>query len=396
MALEIIAFLLLGIAVGTGAGITPGIHPNMVVLLVPLLATLGLEPSMLLTFLVALGISNIFVDFIPSLLLGAPDSESGLATMPGHRMLMKGKGHHAVRLAVTGGLLSILLCTALLPAIALALPPLYSAARPHTHFILGAIAALLVVSEKSPKKIFWSAACFLLAGSIGLISSSLPVDRSLVLFPVLSGLFGVPGLLLLKSEGRLPDQRFDREGESRRKTAKATVMGTAGGILSGLLPGVGTGAVASLATVDRNDRSFLTTLGAIAAANALVSFLALWLIGNPRSGVAVAAEQLITLDYGLFLLVAAVALASAGIAAPLTLALSRKALKAIAKVSYASFGRALLLLLAFLAGAFTGPVGLLLMASCSALGVFAASIKIRRGILMGVLILPTILFFAGI
>jgi len=395
MIIEVLIFILLGLIIGVLAGITPGIHPNMVALVVPLLISTGLEPYKAVAFLVALGISNVFVDFIPSLLFGSPDSESGMATLPGHRMLMKGQGHHAVRLAVIGGFFSIMLCIAVLPLMMLSIPPLYALARPYTHFMLAAIVALIVLSERKPKKIFWSAVCFALAGSIGLLSNAFPLDSSLILFPMLAGFFGVPSMLLHSTSSAIPEQDFGSKKVERKSAGKSVVLGSIGGIFAGLLPGVGIGSLAALATIDRNDRSFLMSLGAIAASNALVSFLALWLIGNPRSGIAVALEQLVSIDFGLFLLIVAVALVSASAASVITLFLSRKSLRFLSRVSYSAFSRLILLLVVFLAAAFTGPLGLLMMFACAALGIFAGAVKVRRGILMAVLILPTILFFAG-
>lgn len=392
--LDLLAFVFLGIAMGAAMGIAPGIHPNMILLAIPLLMSLEASAASLTAFMVALGVANAFVDFIPSLLFGAPDSESGLATLPGHRMLLKGMGYQAVRHAVSGGLLSVVFCLASLPFLALAVPALYSSARPYTHYLLAVVVAILIATERSKKRMFWSAVCFALSGLIGLILPSLPIDRNLILFPVLAGFFGIPGLATHSEGISFPVQNFGRDPEGKSRLVMPPVLGSLGGILSGLLPGVGVGSIAAIATATRSDRAFLQTFGAIAVSNVLVSFLAIWLIGNPRSGVAVALEQLVAVDFGLFLLMAFSAALAAAISAPLALLLSRKTLSLISRLDYCNLNRSVLAILIFLVAAFTGAIGIVLMLTCTALGFFAGRMKIKRGILMGVLIVPSMLYFA--
>ncbi len=43
-----------------------------------------------------------FVDFVPSVFIGAPDPDEALSVLPGHRLLMEGRGMAAVRAAAVG------------------------------------------------------------------------------------------------------------------------------------------------------------------------------------------------------------------------------------------------------------------------------------------------------
>ncbi|MBI5060826.1 MAG: tripartite tricarboxylate transporter permease [Candidatus Aenigmarchaeota archaeon] len=373
-------------------GMAPGIHPNMIVLLVPLLISLGSPPAAIV-MIVAMAITNIIVDYIPSILLGAPDPESALAVLPGHRMLMAGEGYLAIKLAVLGSLAAIMVCMALLPLIIILVPMAYTAAQPGIPIIL--IGFVLIMVWSSKKKIL-SLLCFLLAGIIGLLSSGLPISNILILFPIFTGFFAFPCLLLqIKTKINLPKQSIDSSVE-KKKLVKPALLGSVGGIASGLLPGVGSSEIAGLATVDKNNHSFLVTLGAIAAANTLLSFLALWLIGNPRSGVAVAVSQFTDVGLGEFILITIAALISAAIAVIITLYLARKSLKLIEKIDYSLVSRVIVIMLCILVVYFTGIAGLLLATLCCALGMVVNLSGIKRGLLMGVLILPTILFYMGI
>ena len=72
MLLELIAFMLAGIGIGIFAGLTPGIHVNT---LIPLLLTLLAfvpNPYYLAVMIIAVSITEMFIDFIPSIFIGPP------------------------------------------------------------------------------------------------------------------------------------------------------------------------------------------------------------------------------------------------------------------------------------------------------------------------------------
>src|SRR3989344_1381378 len=115
MFFEILIFLVAGLGLGILTGLIPGIHPNTIVLFIPSLLALNIEPIYLLVFIVSLAVSNIISDFIPSLLFGAADSESSLGIHPAQQMLMQGRGYDAIKLSITGSIGSLLVLIALLP-----------------------------------------------------------------------------------------------------------------------------------------------------------------------------------------------------------------------------------------------------------------------------------------
>jgi putative membrane protein len=395
--LEIFLFLLMGTALGLVLGLLPGIHPNMIIIAVPILAALNLGSGPLIAFVVSLGVANTFAEFIPSILLSAPDSESGLATLPGQRLLAQGKGLVAIRLAVTGGLVAIAICALLIPVLMLAIAPIYIASRGFIWVVLAAFAAFMVVTERPKHKIFWAAVCFALSGLVGLLAFRLPLDRSLILFPIFTGVFALPHLLLqIRGGVQVPTQSRSHESPALRSTLRPAALGTVGGLLSGLLPGIGNAEIASVLTVNKDDHSFLATMGALAASNIMISFLALWLIGNPRSGVAVALDQLISVDAQAIGLIVFSLLIAAAIAAPLTLWLARIMLSKLQKIDYVLLSQVIFIFIVAAVGFATGPLGLLLAAACSGLGLLVNILQVKRGILMGVLILPTMLFFLGL
>jgi putative membrane protein len=395
MFLVVLLFIFLGILVGIAAGLIPGVHPNLIVLSIPLLMTANMEPFYMLAFIVSLAITNSIIDFIPSILLGAPDSGNELSILPGHRMLLRGQGYEAVKLTIIGGLLSVIICTLLIPLLVVFIPNAYPAIKDYIYILLIFIVVLMIVSESGGKKLV-ALACFMLSGFTGILSGYLPISQNLVLFPMLSGFFGLSVLLLqIKNKTKIPEQRSGKVFVSQSTISRASFFGSIGGIVSGFLPGVGSSQIATMATVDKNEHSFLATIGAITTANIFISMLSLWLIGKGRSGVAVVIKEIMNIGFSEFLFMIAVAVIAAGAASIAALFLTKYFLKIINRINYSAISTSVIIFIVALAFIFTGWYGLLLLIVCTALGVFANLAKIKRGNMMGVLILPTILFYIG-
>src|SRR3990172_10687229 len=180
MPIDLFLALFLGIGAGTFTGLAPGIHTNTVaagVLAGLAFLTTYFSPLAFGVFLVSMVILHSFVDFIPSIFLGAPDdSETALSVLPGHRMLLEGRGYEALQLTVIGGIGASL--------VGLALLPLFGFAILHGYEKLGIIIPLLILAfsiffillEKELKKIIWAVIVFLLSGVLGILAlNHLPI-----------------------------------------------------------------------------------------------------------------------------------------------------------------------------------------------------------------------------
>lgn len=391
--IELLLFILFGTAIGVFFGLAPGLHPNLIVLMIPFFMSFNASPLSLIAFVVSIAIVNTIVDFIPSILLGAPDAGTELSVLPGHKMLLSGHGYEAVKLAVVGSVGALILCTVLTPLLIVGVPVLYDFIKPYTWLLLIVIVGVLILSEKKWNKII-ALACFLMSGAIGLLSSGLPLDDSLLLFPVLSGLFGVSTLVLqLKSKTKIPEQKKGGVFLSRRTINRSIISGSIGGIFSGFLPGIGPSQIAAIASVDKNEKSFIMTNGAITMANMVMSIFSLWLISRPRSGVAVALSQMVSIGFNEFLFIIFCALALCGVAAIITLFITKRFVSFIEKINYSLISAVIIVVIIALAFIFTGVYGLFLLAICTCLGIFTNLSNVRRSSLMGVLILPAIFFY---
>lgn len=391
--LELLLFILFGTAIGVFFGLAPGLHPNLIVLMIPFFLSFNAAPLSLIAFVVSIAVTNTVIDFIPSILLGAPDAGTELSVLPGHKMLLSGHGYEAVKMAVVGAVGSLVLCTLLFPLLVVGIPPLYALVKPYTWLLLTVIVGIIITSEHGWKKVI-ATACFFASGAIGIMSGNLPLDNSLLLFPLLSGLFGVSTLLLqIKSKTTIPEQIKGNVFVSQKTVNRSIILGSVGGIFSGLLPGVGSSQIAALASVDKNEKSFLMTNGAIVMANMIMSIMCLWLIARPRSGVAVALSQMVTIGFNEFLFIIFCALTLCGVAAVITLFIAKRFVSLIQKINYSKISISVVFVIVVLTLLFTGFYGLFLLLLCTCLGVFTNLSGIRRSVLMGVLILPVILFY---
>ena len=394
MLISILIFTLIGIGVGIVTGLIPGIHPNSIVLSIPIMLSFGIEPLSLLSMVTAMAVVSVIMDYIPSILLGAPEEGNELSILPGHRMLMHGYGYSAIKLTVVGGVGAIITLTLFLPLIIFLLPIIYSVINPIIPFLLIAVVAVMIAMESGRKKIL-GLLCFVLAGIIGILSNKIPINNTLILFPMLSGLFGMSILLTqIKEKTSIPEQKKEEININNRDIGNSILTGSLFGIISGFLPGVGSSQMAVFSSLKKDEKSFLVSIGAITMANIVLSFFTIWLIGHARSGVAKSIE-FVGINLNTSMIILAISLISVGVAAFLTLRIAKHFISFMKKINYSRLNLFVLIFLNVIIIIMTGPIGLLLSWLCCCLGLFSNFSGVRRSHMMGVLILPTILFYFG-
>lgn len=390
--LELLLALAFGIGLGVVCGLLPGLHPNNTIPIILGLSFL-FPPLSAAIVLISAGIVNSFVAFIPSILIGAPEGDNALSALPGHRLLMQGRGYEALKLTVVGGLTSILFAIFTLPIFVFAIPPLYNFLRPNIHFLLIFVVAYMIFSEKGKGKIF-AAVVFFLSGILGYLVLDIMQSGSEMLFPLLSGLFGLPMLLLaVKNKASLPES-FSFESESTRIEWKPAIIGSLAGVIAGLLPGIGSSQATVIANAgSKNERTFLMAIAGVNVVDIMYSILALWIIGNPRSGIAVAVGSIVKIDMNMVMVFLSTILIAAGAGAFLTLKLSRTAVFAIRKIDYQRLCLYTFAFICILIFIFTRFFGLAVAGIALSIGMIPNLANIRRSHAMGCLVLPTILFF---
>jgi|JFJP01.1.fsa_nt_gi putative membrane protein len=228
-------------------------------------------------------------------------------------MIKQGEGGRALRLSIEGswkGLLFSLIIAIIFIILAILNLNLLSAVdellKPFLFWVLLAISVFLIKDES---RTAWANTIFLLSGFFGIVvlgTPLIPNGSSAAfnsLFPALSGLFGISGLLisLADEKAKLPIQKKDISlCISNRDVNAASLLGTISGMAVGLLPGLGSANASTLAlkltgdqNEDSNDKFYITTTSAIQTSDALFGITALYFIQKSRSGASVAIGALI-------------------------------------------------------------------------------------------------------
>jgi putative membrane protein len=402
MWIEAIIALLVGIFAGTFTGLFPGIHINLVA--AGLLALIsgsyfaGVEPMVLVVFVVAMAITHTFIDFIPSIFLGAPEEDSFLAVLPGHQLLREGKGYEAIVLTLYGGLAALPIILVFSFVFVYFLPLVFNFVKAGIPYILLFVSFYLIFREEEIVRAF---IVFIMAGFLGLLTFHLPVKEPLL--PLLSGLFGVSGLIVsLKTKTEIPKQKIKPLGKIKIQKDVLMKSGLAAAIaapLCSFLPGIGSGHAAVIGSeisgdLGRDKRNFLFLIGAINTIVMALSFVTAYAIGKTRTGASAAVKEILgEMTTGNLFVVMSVVLIAGVCAFFVGVKLGKVFSFGIGTLNYTKLSFAVIGLLIIVNLVLSNFFGVLVLVTASALGVFAILSGARRINLMGCLLVPTIVFY---
>lgn len=425
----VLAFVTAGAALGTASGLVPGLHANNFALFLAAVAPSVPGPTVAVTAaMLAAGVVHTFLDAVPALALGVPDASMVATALPGHRLVVAGRGREAVRLSALGSGLAVLFAVPLAVPVTRAMVAVYPTLRAHLPLVLGAVVAALVATERSWPARLAGLGAFLAASALGAatldLSPAAPLAAGGVLTPLFAGLFGAPVLVDAIGGRGVPPQAAPRVALDRGALARTGLAGTLGGAGVGYLPGVSAAvaAVVVLTVVPGEDpppeghaadpttadarsaeaagaaglsaaqldaaRRYVVATSGVNTANTVFALFALAALGTPRTGVLVAVAETGRL-------VLPVALAAVGVAAAcgfvLVLLIGDGYLRVVGRLDATRLSLALLGLLGGLSYLFAGPVGVGLYALSTLLGLVPPRLGCRRVHLMGVLIGPLML-----
>ncbi|WP_248896809.1 tripartite tricarboxylate transporter permease [Haloplanus halobius] len=348
--------------------------------------TLALGAAML-----AAGVVHTFLDIVPALTLGVPDPATAAVTLPGHRLVLDGRGREALRLSALGSGLAVVVALAVALPMTSVIETVYPTLRRRMPLVLLAVAVVVVATEPTWRRRIAAAATLAVAAGFGWVVLDLdptgPVAAGGVLAPLFAGLFGAPVLVeALDGEG-VPPQADPTVTLDRR-----TVLGTAGagagaGALVGYLPGVSAavGTVLVLPAVPgRADaRGFLVASSGANTANTVFALFALLALGTPRTGVMVAMDRVGVPD-ATGVLVGTVCLAAA-VGFALVVTIGDRYLRTVGRLDYTRVSLVTGGLLVVLAYLFAGGVGIAIFALAALIGLGPPVLGVRRVHLMAVL-----------
>ncbi len=412
-----ILFVLIGVGFGILTGVTPGFHVNNVaVMAIYFASTLPIDPIYLVNMIVATMITHTFVDFIPSTFLGAPEEDTSLSVLPMHRLLLEGQGYRAIYISSLASLLAVIFSLPLLPIFQILLIQLNMVENLDYYIpvILFAIilGMLYMESRKGLKNMLYAIFILSLSGIFGYVVLNYPLNGNIVpfpgnysiLFPVFTGLFGIP-VLILSQNTVIPKQRIEKP-KIGKENYVSSLLGTLSGSLVGFLPGVTSGVatvISRLFVKNEESEDFLYALGSVNTSNYIFNLAALYIILRPRSGAVNAISQIYTVDrwYSLlfppqsFLLILLTVLIAALLAFPITLKIGKSFAMNIEKLGrkYGNLSKALLILIFIFVFIFTGFIGIIFAILATLIGLLPPKLGIMRVHLMGVIILPVLFFY---
>ena len=393
--IEYLIPLFIGIFFGIITGLTPGIHTNLIAAaLVASLALFSKSPtSSLIIFIVALAVTNTFVDFIPSIYLGAPEEDTALSTMPGHQMLMYGDGHKAVVLTLIGGVIAVFSLIIITPLFILLIPKIYPFIERMMGWFLIIISILLILNEKNSK--VGATIIFILSGFLGIASLNSSVEEPLL--PLLTGLFGSSTLIYsIKSKTIIPEQMINKIKIDKKELIKPTITTMIVSPICSFLPGLGSSQAAiigSQITKNQTREQFLILLGSINTLVVSVSFITLFLIQKARTGAASAISQVTILSNQDVIIMILTIILTTIIVFPISIWMSKIFAKNINKIDYTKISFVTLIFITIITFYFAGIFGILIFITSTILGLTCIELNIRKGFLMGCLLIPTILFY---
>lgn len=424
----LILSIFLGFLLGIISGLTPGIHVNNFALILVALSSvfleLGFEPFYIAVIILANSVTQTFIDIIPSIFLGAPEADTALAVLPGHALLMEGRGAEAVRLSAIGS------AGAVVVALLMALPlgfffrHVYGTIDAYIGWLLIFIVVLMIATEKGEviegqgslvhlKFKSYAVILFIISGLLGIfafdntdkMSPLVSFGEPSILLPLLSGLFGASMLVLsLMTKSEIPpQQRPCRFTLPKKRIIRGMLTGSAAGSFVAWLPGVSSAVgtiIARLLVREEKDvgssKEFMISLSGANTANAIFSLVALYIIHRTRSGAMVAIDQLVNVnewELSTILILLVVIIYISIISYYTTIYLGDRISGFLSRINYSKLCAAVLACLTLMVAVFTGWFGLVIFMISTPVGMISSFAKIRKTHAMGVILLPVIMYF---
>ncbi len=377
---------LAGALLGILSGLIPGVHANTIA---TVLTQSGLDSSILPALILgALG-SHIIVSYFPAVFLSIPEEGTYVSVLPAHRMTLRGKGLEALRICVISILLSSSLSFFLLPVSVLLFPFLSSLIQPAMPVALILAAAFLIFSEK--EKIPHALLVFLLSGVLGYLALNSTINEPL--FPLFTGLFAISALIMGTKNRDVPEKQEDRLLKLNFK--KFILLGILLGFIADLFPGIGSPAqvaVFASAFVAMKSREFLALTSSIASSHVVFAIASMVILGRARVGALAAAGSIAEFTAQDIPFMAGILMLSLGMGAIFLIAVSRLA-GPILRANFLAINSVIAAFLLFTVALLSGPLGLLVLATATAIGLSPMLFGVKRIHVMGAILLPTIILY---
>lgn len=410
--IELVIACFIGIMIGTITGTVPGIHVNTAgaIIFASSSFLLGfLSPEFLCVVMVAMSIAHALIEFVPSMLLGVPQEGTATSILPGHRMVLQGRSKEVIRIVCVGGFGAIIVTVLMLPVFTIALPILHEFSKPFTWMILLFASIYLTYSLTSTSRDFmWSLLLFVLSGILGWTIFQTPISSGVSLMCTFSGLFGISTILFsLNDNSTIPHQNSFYDLDIDFNKFKSIFAGGITGAILGFLPGFGPAqgtvmaqAVSGTSDTDDDTVNFLLATSGLNISDCLFSLMAIYIIGNPRSGIAVYMSYLVSqMTFNHLIIYIFASLLAVSVSLVVTLKLGDSFSRLMGGVDYRKLSIGVILLqiaiLYLFIFYYQAPIAYMSLAliTSTAMGMLPHYLGIGKSHLMGVLIIPAIVIY---
>jgi len=389
---------LYGFLIGVLTGLIPGIHPNTFASLMLGSSAILAEYFSMHEIAVMIFVSSIVysvVNIIPAVLIGVPDEDTSIAVLPAHRMVIDGEGFKAISISAISSFLSCLLSIPIFYAI-IFLRKQIAELMDLTTLVLFLVSLYLLSLEREEfggslaiwKKRFYAFLIFLSSGVLGYFSVRFNTESGIsMLFPLLSGLFGFPTLIVGMTSEKVSEQAVVYDFPS----FKSLVRGVLSGFFVSLFPGISSG-VATAVSISKNDdeKAYITAVSSANTSNALLNFAVFASTGRIRSGAVQAYMHFASGRISGYLPL--IALSASFSAMMAVFFLSIPAVKILNRINPSRISIFVLVFLLISVLITTGFTGLAIFSLASLIGLSTLYLRVRRIHCMGSIILPALLY----
>jgi putative membrane protein len=228
----------------------------------------------------------------------------------------------------------------------------------------------------------------------------------------LAGLFGLSNIFSslidkTNSASQIPKQNVSKGSRLSKSAIAFSGIGSLGGFLVGILPGVGAGNIAAIFAMGNgkkgnpeDSKQYLMLTSALNTSEAVFSIVALLLIEKSRSGASVAIGQLLHNEKSSItehtLLSIFITMLIASVLSFIILQTGKKRIISFfSGLDSNAMNISVALLLLVLIGATTGFWGIIIALTGASLGMLSPLVHVQKSLLMGYFMVPVMLFYSG-
>ena len=252
----LIIIIILAICSGTITGLIPGLHINFISIMILInfqVLTKILPTEQLIIFIIIMSLTHTFVDFIPSIAFGIPNSDTAMSILPGQQMILKGEGYKAILLSNLGSLFGVITSAIIGAIFYFNLESFYTTIQPLLPYILAGIVTLGIFLEPNKNQKFMAIILILFTGGYGIfLLNSVQLNQPLLI--LFTGIFANAAIInsLLQKTQKLPPQNYNLPKIRKiinKNYLKSIFNGALSSSICSVTPAVGNIQAATLSTI---------------------------------------------------------------------------------------------------------------------------------------------------